>query len=211
MVERSAIIQQVSSYYGSKLATHGATSRGVDWNSEESQTLRFSQFDHLLPTGSTFSIIDFGCGYGALADYLNRTGRHFDYVGYDVNEAMIATAIELHSDAANCSFTNSEALLKPADFCVASGLFNVKLQVPRAEWEDYIHDTLHTIAANSTRGFAFNVLTQYSDRHRMRDDLFYADPSHVLAYCITHFSRHVAVLHDYGLYEFTVLVRKVIR
>jgi hypothetical protein len=42
----------------------------------------------------------------------------------------------------------------------------------------------------------------------MRADLYYADPAQVFDYCKRRFSPNVALLHDYGLYEFTILVRK---
>jgi len=41
----------------------------------------------------------------------------------------------------------------------------------------------------------------------MRPDLYYADPRLYFDYCKRNFSRHVALLHDYGLWEFTVIVR----
>jgi hypothetical protein len=42
----------------------------------------------------------------------------------------------------------------------------------------------------------------------MRPDLYYADPRAIFDHCKRTFSRWVALLHDYGLYEFTILVRK---
>jgi len=42
----------------------------------------------------------------------------------------------------------------------------------------------------------------------MRDDLYYADPCLLFTYCKTRYSRNVALLHDYGLHEFTLFVRK---
>jgi hypothetical protein len=42
----------------------------------------------------------------------------------------------------------------------------------------------------------------------MRPDLYYADPCFFFDYCQRRYLRRVAVLHDYGLYEFTVVVRK---
>ena len=42
----------------------------------------------------------------------------------------------------------------------------------------------------------------------MRPDLYYADPCFLFDYCQRRYSRWVAVLHDYGLYEFTIVVRK---
>ena len=40
-----------------------------------------------------------------------------------------------------------------------------------------------------------------------RPDLHYAEPSHLFDHCARLYSRNVAVLQDYGLYEFTVIVR----
>jgi hypothetical protein len=57
-------------------------------------------------------------------------------------------------------------------------------------------------------GFAFNCLTSYSDAERKRDYLYYADPCALFDLCKRRYSRNVALLHDYGLYEFTLLVRK---
>jgi hypothetical protein len=41
----------------------------------------------------------------------------------------------------------------------------------------------------------------------MRADLYYADPLFFFEHCRQRFSRRVALLHDYPLYEFTILVR----
>jgi hypothetical protein len=57
-------------------------------------------------------------------------------------------------------------------------------------------------------GFAFNCLTAYSDAHKMQSYLYYADPCRLFDLCKRRYSRNVALLHDYGLYEFTILVRK---
>jgi len=61
-----------------------------------------------------------------------------------------------------------------------------------------------------SKGFSFNMLTRYSDADRMaqRPDLFYGDPLFFFDFCKCEFSRNVALLHDYGLYDFTILVRK---
>jgi len=61
-----------------------------------------------------------------------------------------------------------------------------------------------------SKGFSFNMLTGYSDADRMaqRPDLYFGDPLFYFDYCKRNFSRNVALLHDYGLYDFTVLVRK---
>jgi hypothetical protein len=42
----------------------------------------------------------------------------------------------------------------------------------------------------------------------MKDYLYYADPMKLFDHCKKKYSKKVAILHDYPLYEFTLLVRK---
>ena len=66
-------LDQVKSYFGKRMEEYGASPRGVDWNSDESQNTRFDQLLKIVETPS-FSILDYGCGYGALADYMEQKG-----------------------------------------------------------------------------------------------------------------------------------------
>ena len=97
--------------------------------------------------------------------------------------------------------------MERADYVVASGVFNVKLTAGSKAWEAYMHQTLDTMASLATRGFAFNALTSYSDSDKRRDDLYYADPRYWFDHCKRTYSRFVTLIHDYPLYEFTILVR----
>ena len=205
-MQRARILERVSAYYTERLAVHGPTARGVDWNSRESQELRFVQLLKLCPSARPFTLNDYGCGYGALLDCLRTRGVSCDYRGYDAAEAMIAKARELHQGTAGCCFVSEDWALEAADYTVASGIFNVKLAFDYGEWTAYMRDTVARLAELSTRGFAFNALTGYADLERRRPDLYYADPAAWFEYC-RRFSRYVALLHDYPLYEFTILVR----
>jgi predicted TPR repeat methyltransferase len=200
------IRRKIDDYYTGKLRDFGPTPRGVDWNSEQSQTTRFAQLARLLPQGEPYSVLDYGCGYGAFLDYLRSRGDEALYQGFDVSEAMVATARALHvGDAA--SFGAERLAVEPADYVVASGIFSVKMDVATQAWEQYIEATLDDMNELGQRGFAFNLLTSHSDPDRMRPDLYYASPVRYFERCLR-YSRWVALLHDYGLYEFTLAVRK---
>jgi len=201
------ILPRVTEYYASRLRDHGPTPRGVDWNSAESQHLRFEQLLKVCEPSASVSINDYGCGYGALVDYLASRGAPFTYLGYDASEAMIAQASALHAGRPGCVFVAQESELPVADYSVASGIFNVKLQFSDAEWTTYMLHLVDRLAALSRRGFAFNALTSYADADRMRADLYYADPLFWFDRCKRRYARRVALLHDYPLYEFTILVR----
>lgn len=158
-------------------------------------------------TDGQFSLIDFGCGYGALIAYLKRHGFDVRYTGFDLSKSMLEHAAREHGDPPGFSFVTSPDELEPADYTVASGIFNVKLDVSDSEWKEYVLRELEMLARLSRRGFAFNMLTSYSDADKMRPDLYYGDPRFFFDHCKRRYARNVALLHDYGLYEFTMIVR----
>ncbi|MGH8559412.1 MAG: class I SAM-dependent methyltransferase [Methylococcales bacterium] len=206
---RKTLLRDVEAYYTAKVVAHGPTARGADWNCEESQHLRFEQLLRVIDNErDPFSMNDLGCGYGALAAYLNARGNTFHYRGFDLSPAMIQLAREQLGHFHNCRFFHPPEALVPAHYTLASGIFNVKLATEPEQWCAYVLDTIDQLDALSTRGFAFNVLTTHADPNRMRPDLYYADPRFLFDYCQRRYSPWVAVLHDYGLYEFTVVVRK---
>jgi SAM-dependent methyltransferase len=204
----ASIIQTVERYYTTKIQQHGATPQGVDWNGAHSQQLRFDQLLEVIDdTDRAPSINDYGCGYGGLLEPLARRFDEFDYRGYDISPAMIEIAEEHHRSEPRATFFTREDQLLPADFTLASGVFNVRLTQAEDVWRRYVFATIDKLASLTRRGLAFNALTSHADRDRMRPDLYYADPAEMLDRCLKRYSRDVSVRHDYGLYEFTVIVR----
>jgi SAM-dependent methyltransferase len=204
----SDLLNEVAQYYAGKLAQYGETPRGVDWNGEEGQALRFAQLCRIVDVTEPFSINDLGCGYGALYDFLTSSSEPFSYTGIDVSEEMVRAAEQRYFDRTQVRFIHAAEPDRAADYGVASGIFNVRLGRSDEQWLAYLEATLDVLDRTSRRGFAFNCLTSYSDADKMRDYLYYADPCQLFDLCKRRYSRNVALLHDYGLYEFTILVRK---
>ena len=200
-------LDQVKSYFGKRIEEHGASPRGVDWNSDESQNTRFDQLLKIVEM-SSFSILDYGCGYGALADYIEQKGFHADYFGFDILESAIAIARQSQNGRLNRTFFTDKDELPICDYVVASGVFNVRGEQSFETWTKYVVDSLQRFNDLSRKGFASNFLTKYSDADKMRADLYYADPLYLFDYCKRNFSKNVALLHDYRIYDFTILVRK---
>lgn len=198
----------VADYYTKKIEEFGASHQGVDWNSTGSQELRFKQLLQVVDATKFYSLNDLGCGYGALFDYMvnDEQAADLEYCGYDLSESMIDAGKSLHNDA-RCKFILGSTMEK-ADYTVASGIYNVRMETGDKEWLEYVYDSLERVNEASRRGFAFNMLTSFSDKEKQRDYLYYADPCEFFTLCKKRYSRNVALLHDYGLYEFTILVRK---
>jgi SAM-dependent methyltransferase len=202
-----ANVALVVEYYEAKLAAFGPTPRGVDWKDEASQTKRFEQLARALSLterDTAFRIIDFGCGYGALRSFLDARGLRATYIGYDRSSQMIAAARRIHAGLPDTTFTSDWASIDPADYVVASGVFNVRFNIADAEWREYVLSTLAAANEKATAGWAANFLTSYADEDRKRADLYYADPGAILDWCKRSASRWVSLFHDYELYEFTI-------
>lgn len=203
----SKLLKNISDYYTDKLRIHGATPKGVDWNTVEQQQLRFAKLLQVTEEGNKGSLLDYGCGYGATYPYVLEKYPSLQFSGFDISEPMIAKALEIHGSD-KCDWFHKIEAGRSWDYTIASGIFNVKMEHDSQEWEQYILDTLAHIDSISSKGFAVNMLTSYSDAEYQRNDLYYASPAFFFDHCKRHFSRFVTLLHDYPLYEFTIVVRK---
>jgi SAM-dependent methyltransferase len=205
----TSILSEVAAYYTSRLATHGSTPQGVDWNGADSHERRHRQFLRLFDGSPDASVLDLGCGFGDFLRFLRAAGHRGSFIGYDIAPAMIGKARELHGESDDRQWRIGAEPVEIADFAIASGIFNVKGEVADEVWKGYVDRTIDVLARAGRRGFAFNVLSMSSDPDRRRSNLFYADPADTLAHCLSRYGRSVALLQDYGLYEFTVIVRHV--
>jgi SAM-dependent methyltransferase len=205
---KSPDLQAVKTYFEERIDDHGDSPRGADWNSEASQETRFDQLLRICDPAIPFTLLDYGCGYGALADYLAAKGFQADYYGFDIVDKALRTARRHHKGKPNRTFISDEDRLPVCDYVVASGVFNFRSTHSFDAWTQYVLSVLQSFDKLSRRGFSSNFLTKYSDSDRMRADLYYADPCFLFDYCKRNFSKNVALLHDYILYDFTILVRK---
>jgi SAM-dependent methyltransferase len=206
-LDRAIFFGKLERYFERTLAEHGATAKGVDWRSPEAQEARFRQVVKVCEKGDPLSLIDYGCGYGALAHYMLEQGYDITYQGFDINPQMIEIAQTRNRRPDRWAFVSDESELEPADYTIGCGLFSLRLDVDDESWKTYVLETLESLDRLSRRGFSFNMLTKYSDPPLMRPDLYYADPCFYFDHCKRRFSRNVALLHDYDLYEFTIIVR----
>jgi SAM-dependent methyltransferase len=203
---RAPDLTPIAQLYEDALEKHGTASQGVGWPTPESHRLRFDKLAQVIDgAAGPVSINDLGCGYGAFLDYLHEAGIQVaKFRGYDISENMLARARELHPDEGE--FLAGSVIDATADYSFACGIFNVRRDESEYRWRSVIEATLDNMAAHSTRGFAFNLLSTYVD-YRM-PHLYYGDPCYFFDLSKRRYSKQVALLHDYPLYEWTLLVRK---
>tara|TARA_Y100001935_G_C17309518_1_gene514813 strand:+ start:5009 stop:5656 length:648 start_codon:yes stop_codon:yes gene_type:complete len=201
-------IRRIRDYYDESIQLNGVSAKGVDWNKSEDQINRYLQLLNLIQGDNLFSILDYGCGYGALVKILEDLKINFDYIGLDISPLMIKAAKDLYQDNDNVTFENGSDIHTKCDYILASGVFNVKLETADALWRKYVVKMLDEFNKYSNKGFAFNCLSSYSDLDKQSTKLFYANPLELFDVCKKKYSDNVSLIHNYGLYEFTILVNK---
>lgn len=202
---------EIVNFYIDRVRNFGDSSEGVGWKDDQAQLVRFAQLTKLLRDKSNFSINDLGCGTGKLYKFLLTQGYSPEtYNGYDILDEMLKEAERnlLPNASVNLSKIRFSADMTLADYTVASGIFNVKYGASEKEWLDHILLSIGGMNTRSRLGFAFNLLTKYSDKDYLQSYLYYADPLFLFDYCKKKFSKNVALLHDYNLFDFTIIVRK---
>jgi SAM-dependent methyltransferase len=202
---------EVEALYSGNIRKHGFDSRSVGWRDDASHRLRFDKLvQGLIPeqAGESFTVNDVGSGYGAMFRYLDERfpRRLSHYFGYEISDAMIEAcrAFVPNDDRLEILKTNTPE--RSADYSFVCGTFNVKFRASDEEWDEYVKDMIQRLARQSVRGFAFNLLTSYVDWKEPH--LFYANPMHYFDFCKRNVSRKVALLHDYPLVEWTMVVVK---
>ena len=108
--------KKLNEYFSEKLQTFGATPKGVDYNGPEAQEIRFEQLVKVIDSSVPLSVIDYGCGYGAMFDFLLKKGWDFEYYGVDLIEKMVLSGREAHKEFPNAHFTPHEKELSKADY-----------------------------------------------------------------------------------------------
>ncbi|MBS0343683.1 MAG: class I SAM-dependent methyltransferase [Proteobacteria bacterium] len=199
----------VDDYYSGKIREHGPTPLGVDWSCVPTQEMRFVQLLKVCDFDSDFSLNDVGCGYGALLQYLNRKyrKRRIDYLGTDLSQPMVAAARRKWQGRAAAEFQVSCNAARLADYSVASGVFNVRLDAGEQAWELLVAETLASMRASSRRGFAVNFLHPPAHERARIAQLYYPQPERWISHCQQHLGMDVELLGGYGMREYTLLMR----
>jgi len=202
------VCARIEGYYAAKLARHGATALGVDWSCTATQWLRFVQLLRICPLERPFSLIDLGCGYGALAAFLveRHPEARIHYLGIDLSHAMVRRARRRHRGKPSIHFAVGRTSPHPADYAVASGIMNVMLGYPLSLWERFVRTMLLDLHRMGRRGFAVNFLSAPS-LDAPPGQLYCPDPAVWARFCEDELCRSVELLGNYGIREFTLLAR----
>lgn len=190
-------------YHRHRVVQYAAGSvQALGWTEEAGQQRRFAALCEIGEIAES-SVLDVGCGYGDLKDFLDRRYCGFDYVGIDQMADFVLEAQRRHGQRPNCYFCIADATteeLPVVDFVLASGLLSY-----RCEQADHYRDMIARLYASARRGLAFNMLD--ARKFPVHPLLVGHDRDEVLGWC-REMCDEVQVVDGYLDDDFTVLMRR---
>lgn len=201
--------QNLIAHYQSLLKKYGPSAEAVQWSDTETQ---FKRFDILTGiTENLGSVLDVGCGLGALYFYMRDKGYTGKYHGIDIVPEFVNLTLNAMREDDNASASIVEAgqsLPKGYDWVILSGVFNNRVDDNRK----FMLSTIKEMFNVARKGISFNAMSSHVEYQTK--DLFHIDPTEIFDYCKSNLGGHPVLRHDYSLrpggfpFEFSVYVYK---
>lgn len=182
---------------------YGATPEGVDWSDPIEMTMRYKRLlacsDNDLEEVESPTLLDVGCGWGGLREYMNSLSKYktYDYSGIDIVTEMINHAQSKNNKDSFISGDYMQLDLRNTyDYIICNAIMTQKLELSIPEMKTYCRSLIKKMFRECKRGIAFTVM---SDRVNFKaGNLFYQNPPELLSYMLEEITCRVIVDHGYS-------------
>ena len=139
-------------FYKSSIKKYGNSAKGVQWNSESTQQIRFDIILNMLPDDLyNFTLVDAGCGFGDFYEWMHKNNKTpLKYIGIDALDEMVKIASKNTSQEIIMADICKDTLVK-ADYYICSGAMNILEQFET-------HLFIQNCYNSCKYGFIFNIL-----------------------------------------------------
>ena len=203
------ISKTLGDHYRKKFLKYGANTKGVDWGDKEwAGVLRQRKMLELvLPSSKNVSLLDVGCGYGALAEVVDDSQLNITYSGIEIVSEMVDAANKKHPNLKFICGDIIEEDITNFDYIVCNGILTQKLTATTLEMNHFANKLIKKMFKHCKIGIAFNIMSTHVNFQK--DNLYYRNPAELMAWCMSELTPHVKFDCSYGLiYEYTVFLYK---
>jgi SAM-dependent methyltransferase len=189
--------------YEKRLEEFGYSPATLGWGAQGRQEVRFSVLSEPALRMPESSVLDVGCGFCDLYDFLAQHGWRGRYTGVDIVPGLLDVARRRHPDldVLEIDITDGSMLVGEYDFVISSGALNATL--PSGNNEAHIEAALRSMYQRSRYATCVDFLSSYVDFQK--PGAHHTDPGWALA-AAKRFTRRVVLRHDYMPYEFSVFL-----
>lgn len=196
-------LQSYVERYEKRLSEFGYSPQTLGWGKNGRQDVRFSVLAESALADPESSVLDIGCGFADLYEYLAARGWKGRYVGLDIVPKLLEVARERRPELELRQFDISEGIgdLEAFDYVIASGVFNAKLPVGNNQLN--IQRSLANMFELARTAVCVDFMTTHVDFQQ--DGSWHTDPSWALNEALA-ISPRVKVRNDYMPYEFALFI-----
>jgi SAM-dependent methyltransferase len=189
--------------YEKRLQEFGYSPATLGWGVNGRQEVRFpvlAEFALRLPDSS---VLDVGCGFCDLYEFLKKGGWHGHYTGIDIVPGLLDVARQRHPnlDVRELDITDEATVLDDYDFVIASGTFNAAL--PSGSNDFNVETAMRSMYQHSRIATCIDFLSTYVDFQK--PGAYHTDPSWAFS-AAQKLTRRVFLRHDYMPYEFSIFL-----
>ena len=156
-------------YYRELFNKHGRDPRSLGWTKGR-QDIRFGKLTGFLnkvdPT-ETFTLLDYGCGFGDLYNYLCKEFPNMRYTGVDIMEDFVEQNIsewrESEMKPAFELIQDKSDIVDHYDFTIASGTFNLKDPTIDLNFDLYVEESIKYLESITNKVLAIDFMSPNVD------------------------------------------------
>jgi len=198
------VSKKIKLSYQKKFSQFGVGPKSLFWGSKGAAHQRFRQFWAEIDFSGK-SVLDVGCGFGELGNFLTKRYENVNYTGIDIVPEFIAEAKKLYP---SLNFIEGDYFGNPLaqkfDVIICSGGLNSNV----ADNTDYRTKAIKTMYTYSNKIAAFNMLGGFPQPETKTDsNVWYADSLKILKTCMEITPRVILRAH-YHPKDFTIFMYK---
>jgi SAM-dependent methyltransferase len=186
--------------YSERLEEFGHSPETLGWGSHKKKhIIRYKILSELARRHPESSVLDVGCGFADMYEFMLAAGWKGRYTGIDIVPGLLDVARNRHPnlDVREMDISEEHAVLDEYDFVLATGIFGAALS--SGQNEAHVERTLKIMFHHAKRAVCVDFQSSYVDFQK--EGAWHADPAWLLpvARAIT---KRVDLRMDYMPYEF---------
>jgi len=205
MIKKAEWDKKIQSYQR-MFAKYGANPKALRWKDQGSIQRRFTAIARELNLPWK-TVLDVGCGYGDMYEYLIGKFKGIKYTGIDMVKEFVDVAKKRFPDA-NVKFECRNFFETPGDekydVVICSGVLNSAFENP----DEFRKKAIKELFNIANKVLVFNIAGAYPQPvNKKGSSIYYSDALDILRYCCSLTSR-VVYNHAYSSRDFTVAMYK---
>jgi len=175
------------------------TCAALGWKTAEAQTARYKILSRIGDLNNC-TVMDVGCGYGDLRNYLAAIYPGIRYIGIEQIPAFLNIAIDRYGGLPETVFFDgdfSASELPLVDYIIACGALSYRNSDPA-----YVFKMIEKLFNNCRQGFGFNLLGKTADPDGI---IACYNPNLILDFC-NKLTDNIQFIDGYWESDFTVMM-----